>query len=112
MGILLLSIQIMGNSASSSTSLPALQSVASCETAKFMGTWFVIAVKPTFFEKTCSNAVEKYSLMEGKTPFDINIDFQYNKEAPITSALKSLPQKGWVQGSDPSNSGDWKVSPA
>lgn len=97
----------MGNSASSS--LPALQTVASCDTARFMGTWFVIGVKPTMFEKTCSNAVENYTLMENKS-FDINIDFQYNQDEPITSTLKSLPQKGWVQGNR-SNSGDWKVSP-
>ncbi len=97
----------MGNSASSS--LPALHSVASCDTARFMGIWFVIGVKPTAFEKTCSNAVENYSLMENKS-FDINIDFQYNQDEPIKSKLKSLPQKGWVQG-DKANSGDWKVSP-
>ena len=97
----------MGNSAS--TSLPALQTVASCDTAKFMGTWFVIGVKPTIFEKTCSNAVEKYTLMANKS-YDIDIDFQYNQADPIQSKLKSLPQKGWVQG-DKSNSGNWKVSP-
>ena len=82
----------MGNSASTSK-LPALQTVTNCETSKFMGTWFVIGVKPTIFEKTSSNAVERYSLLRDKS-YDINIDFQYNsKEAP-TSPLKSLPQKG------------------
>ena len=98
----------MGNSASST--LPALQNVPSCDTARFMGTWFVIGVKPTMFETTCSNAVEKYSLMDSKKKFDVGIDFQYNKDDPITSPLKSLPQKGWVQG-ERSNSGFWKVSP-
>jgi apolipoprotein D and lipocalin family protein len=97
----------MGNSASSN--LPALQTVASCETAKFMGTWFVIAVKPTVFEKTNSNAVEKYTRVEGKS-HDINIDFQYNAEAPITSKLKSLPQKGYLQGNK-ENTSEWTVSP-
>jgi apolipoprotein D and lipocalin family protein len=97
----------MGNSASN---LPALQTVAACDTAKFMGTWFVIGVKPTIFEKTCSNAVEKYTQMENKN-YDIDIDFQYNQAEPIKSKLKSMPQKGWVQG-DKSNSGNWKVSPA
>lgn len=102
----------MGNSASSS-SLPALQSVSSCETARMMGTWFVVGVKPTVFEKTCSNAVERYTLLdEGKRSYDIDIDFQYNaEEDPFTSSkIKSLPQKGWVQG-DRTNSGTWKVSP-
>mmetsp|Transcript_16543 Transcript_16543/g.40283 ORF Transcript_16543/g.40283 Transcript_16543/m.40283 type:complete len:194 (-) Transcript_16543:145-726(-) len=100
----------MGNSASSS--LPALQTVADCSTAKAMGTWFVIGVKPTMFEKTCSNAVEKYSFLEDSKKHDINIDFTYNaEEDPLTSKLKSLPQKGWVQGPDKMNSGKWKVSP-
>ena len=76
-----------------------------------MGTWFVIAVKPTVFEKTCSNAVEKYTRMSDKKNFDVNIDFQYNKKEPIKSPIKSLPQKGWVQGDNKDNSGLWKVSP-
>eukprot|EP00542_Grammatophora_oceanica_P011250 CAMPEP_0194030314 /NCGR_PEP_ID=MMETSP0009_2-20130614/3856_1 /TAXON_ID=210454 /ORGANISM="Grammatophora oceanica, Strain CCMP 410" /LENGTH=199 /DNA_ID=CAMNT_0038670249 /DNA_START=62 /DNA_END=661 /DNA_ORIENTATION=- len=107
----------MGNSASASN-LPALQTTA-VSTADMMGTWFVIAVKPTIFEKTCSNAVEKYSLMwdsdddkkKTSSKFDINIDFQYNSDEPIESKLKALPQKGWVQGEDKTVSGDWKVSP-
>ena len=101
----------MGNSASSS--LPALQTVTECSTAKVMGTWFVIGVKPTMFEKTCSNAVEKYSfLSESSKKHDIDIDFTYNaQEDPLSSKLKSLPQKGWVQGDDKTNSGKWKVSP-
>jgi apolipoprotein D and lipocalin family protein len=101
----------MGNS--SSSSLPALQSVASCSTEGVMGTWFVIGVKPTIFETTCSNAVEKYTLLEeGKQGHDINIDFKYNvKDDPYKSKLKSLPQKGYLQGKDRLNTGEWKVSP-
>mmetsp|Transcript_9936 Transcript_9936/g.15916 ORF Transcript_9936/g.15916 Transcript_9936/m.15916 type:complete len:203 (+) Transcript_9936:35-643(+) len=100
----------MGNSGS--TSLPALQTVSSCETARLMGTWFVIGVKPTIFETTCSNAVEKYTLLDEKSSHDIDIDFTYNaKEDPFKSKLKSLPQKGWVQGSNRLNSGAWTVSP-
>uniref|UniRef100_A0A7R9VYL0 Lipocalin/cytosolic fatty-acid binding domain-containing protein n=1 Tax=Pseudictyota dubia TaxID=2749911 RepID=A0A7R9VYL0_9STRA len=99
----------MGNSFARTT-LPPLLAVPQCENAKFMGTWFVIAVKPTYFEKTCSNAVEKYTLLEGKS-HDVDIDFQYNQAEPLTSPLKSLPQKGWIQGEDKSVSADWKVSP-
>jgi apolipoprotein D and lipocalin family protein len=105
----------MGNIGSSSTSkLPPLQVASSCDTAKFMGTWFVIGVKPTMFEKTCSNAVEKYtwaSRDQAKLNFDIDIDFQYNKDVTPESPLKALPQKGWIQGSDKTNSAEWKVSP-
>ena len=104
----------MGNS-SSASALPPLQVAASCDTAKFMGTWFVIGVKPTMFEKTCSNAVEKYTWLsqDGSkdAKHDIDIDFQYNKDITPESALKSLPQKGWIQGTDKTNSALWKVSP-
>eukprot|EP00527_Entomoneis_sp_CCMP2396_P000296 CAMPEP_0198139414 /NCGR_PEP_ID=MMETSP1443-20131203/2712_1 /TAXON_ID=186043 /ORGANISM="Entomoneis sp., Strain CCMP2396" /LENGTH=194 /DNA_ID=CAMNT_0043801531 /DNA_START=129 /DNA_END=713 /DNA_ORIENTATION=+ len=101
----------MGNSASAS-SLPPLSTIGTCNTNKMMGTWFVIGVKPTIFEKTCSNAVEIYSRQPEGTNYDIGIDFQYSKDTPISSPLKSLPQKGWVQGPDKEVSGDWKVSPS
>ena len=98
----------MGNS-NSAPNLPPLEHVASCNTERFMGTWFVIAVKPTMFEKTNSNAVETYTRPNGKN-FDIAIDFQYNQNEPLVSPLKSLPQKGWVQGPNKEDSGLWKVS--
>jgi apolipoprotein D and lipocalin family protein len=93
-----------------------LKTVASCDTTRFMGTWFVVGVKPTPLETTCSNAVEKYTLLdnEGSKKHDIDIDFQYNpKEDPFDTknSVKSLPQKGWVQGNNRLQSGDWKVSP-
>jgi apolipoprotein D and lipocalin family protein len=70
----------------------------------------VVAVKPTMFEKTCSNAVEIYTLLSGKG-HDIDIDFSYNQDEPIKSHLKKLPQKGYVDSADKSNSAKWKVSP-
>ncbi len=102
----------MGNSASSS--LPALKTVSTCDTTRFMGTWFVVGVKPTAFETTCSNAVEKYTLLDDKSNHDVDIDFKYNQdEDPLDAKnkLKSLPQKGWIQGDNRMQSGDWKVSP-
>jgi apolipoprotein D and lipocalin family protein len=96
--------------------LPPLQVASGCDTAKFMGKWFVIAVKPTMFEKTNSNAIENYTWYDGKDGkkmknYDIDIDFQFNNEAPLTSPMKSMPQKGWIQGEDKTNSALWKVSP-
>lgn len=99
----------MGNS--SSSSLPPLKNVASCNTQQFMGTWFVIGVKPTFLETTCSNAIEKYTFLENSKKNDIDIDFTYNQKEPISSKLKSAPQKGWVQGEKKFDSALWKVSP-
>eukprot|EP00923_Selenidium_pygospionis_P010692 GHVN01018696.1.p1 GENE.GHVN01018696.1~~GHVN01018696.1.p1 ORF type:complete len:192 (-),score=19.48 GHVN01018696.1:459-1034(-) len=92
--------------------LPPLETVPSCLTDRFLGTWFVIGVKPTYFETTCSNAVERYTrLTSPDRKHDIDIDFQYNNcEDPFTSKLKSIPQRGWVQG-DAEDSANWKVSP-
>ena len=85
---------------------PPLQTVSTCQTERLMGPWFVIGVKPTIFEKTCSNAVETYTRQPSSASFDIDIDFQYNQKDPITSPLKSLPQRGWIQGSDKEVSGE------
>merc|ERR1711879_139443 len=79
--------------------------------SRMMGTWFVNGLKPTMFETTCSNAVERYSLAKEGKSYDIKIDFQYNDKEPITSKLKSVPQKGWIQGDDKKQSSLWKVSP-
>lgn len=106
----------MGNfSSASALALPALKTISSCDTTRFMGTWYVIGVKPTYLERTCSNAVEKYTLLDEKSSnHDIDIDFKYNRdENPLdeNNKVKSLPQKGWVQGNNRLQSGDWKVSP-
>jgi apolipoprotein D and lipocalin family protein len=94
------------------TKLPPLELVPKCETAKFMGTWFVVGNIPTYFETNASNAVEKYTFLgEGEAKHDVNIDFQYNDGEPMTSKLKSLPQKGWIEGPDKAVSSKWKVSP-
>lgn len=98
--------------------LPPLQVAASVDTAKFMGTWFVVGVKPTVFEKTCSNAVERYTWLTApdsnktkSSSHDIDIDFSYNAKETPDSPIKKMPQKGWIQGPDKSNSAEWKVSP-
>jgi apolipoprotein D and lipocalin family protein len=101
----------MGNLISSGNiHLPPLQPAAHCNVDKFMGSWFVIGVKPTMFEKHNSNAVETYRRKEGSDD-EIDIDFYYNKDTPITSKLCSLPQKGYIQGENKNDSAEWKVSP-
>lgn len=113
----------MGNSSSSSSNLPALQTVSNCITERMMGTWFVIAVKPTAFETHNSNAVERYTWLEQKSHIgnDFAIDFQYNADEPITSKLKSMPQRGWIddklsvhvdkEDRIKTKTGNWLVSP-
>jgi len=98
-------------SASSTHDEHTLEAVTNCDTSKFMGTWFVHGVKPTFLETTCSNAVETYEYAGRSKNFDIDIGFTYNKGDPITSSLGTANQKGWVQGKHKKNSGLWKISP-
>jgi apolipoprotein D and lipocalin family protein len=93
-----------------SKSYPPFETAPKCVTDRFMGHWFVIGVKPTPFETTCSNAVEIYTRVENKN-HDIDIDFQYNKKNPITSPLKHLNQKGWIRGEDKNDSSNWTISP-
>ncbi|GMI26473.1 hypothetical protein TrCOL_g1037 [Triparma columacea] len=83
----------MGNK-SSQSNLPPLELVPKCDVPRFMGTWFVIHVKPTYFEKDCCNSVEKYTC--DSTSTKISIDFTYCTQRSPT-ATKSLPQNGWVQ---------------
>jgi len=108
----------MGN-ASSASKLPPLKTVADCSAERMMGIWFVIAVKPTAFETKNSNAVERYTWREKGNP-DFDIDFSYNAEEPLTSPLKSVPQKGWIDDANTATiapnrmqtkTGNWKVSP-
>ena len=97
--------------AGSSKAYPPLTTSPQCITDKFMGTWFVIGVKPTPFETTCSNAVETYTRIADSN-HDIKVDFNFNKSDPITSALKSMGQKGWIQGKNKDDSANWVVSPS
>ena len=90
----------------SSTKLEPLKPVDNVPVRQLFGTWFVIAVMPTIFEKGAHNAIETYS--DGGKPGAVDIDFRYNKNA-LDGPLKKLPQTGssW----DDDKTAGWKVSP-
>ena len=90
----------------SSTKLEPLKPVDSVPVRQLFGTWFVIAVMPTIFEKGAHNAIETYSA--GKTEGAVDIDFRYNKNA-LDGPLKKLPQTGSSWFDD--QTAGWKVSP-
>lgn len=56
---------------------------------RFMGTWYVIANRPTMFETDAFNATETYTLNDktGK----IDVDFRYNKKS-FDGDEKNIPQ--------------------
>jgi len=72
----------------------------------FMGNWYVIAGRLTYFEKGAHNAIETYTW--NKKENRIDIDFKYNKDS-FNGKLKSIPQKGWVKNHQ--TNAHWKVSP-
>mmetsp|Transcript_19700 Transcript_19700/g.19800 ORF Transcript_19700/g.19800 Transcript_19700/m.19800 type:complete len:164 (-) Transcript_19700:114-605(-) len=94
----------MGNIASTK---PALQTVKGpIDIPRFMGTWYVIGVKPTYFEKDATNAVEKYEWNEQKQCIDI--DFTFNA-GTIDGPVKKFPQTGYVFNEV--TKAEWRVSP-
>ena len=58
----------------SSTKLEPLKPVDNVPVRQLFGTWFVIAVMPTIFEKGAHNAIETYS--DGGKPGAVDIDFR------------------------------------
>ena len=92
----------MGNKHSSS--LPPLRPRAQAiDTMKFMGNWFVIAVKPTYFEIGASNSVENYKWNEKLQQVDILFTYTMGK------SNKAITQTGFIQ--NPSVNTEWKLQP-
>lgn len=73
---------------------------------KFMGTWYVLAGRFTFFEDGAHNSIEKYTWNAEKQRIDI--DFTFNKDS-VAGELKSIPQKAWIENKN--TNAHWKVSP-
>lgn len=90
----------------SSTKLKPLVPLDHVPVRQLFGTWFVIAVMPTIFEKGAHNAIETYSA--GAKPGAVDIDFRFNKNA-MDGPLKKLPQTGSSWHDD--TPAGWKVSP-
>lgn len=83
---------------------PALNTVASIDLQKFMGTWYVIANIPTFIEEGAHEAIETYTWNEAEKY--IEVDFKFRKDS-CEGEIKSYPQKAWVFNTQ-SNS-HWKI---
>ena len=96
----------------SSKEKPQLECVPFCDTRRFMGVWFVIACKPTYFETSACNAVERYSLVDPPALIplgaEIKINFTYKNDGWVGKKTKSIDQKAWVASE---NGAQWMVSP-
>lgn len=73
---------------------------------RFMGTWYVLAGRFTYFEGKPYNAIERYTYDSAKNIIDT--DFSFNEEAS-NGPIKKIPQYAWVP--DPNRATRWKVRP-
>ncbi len=81
--------------------LADIKPVANVELSRFMGSWFVIGVIPTFIEKGAYNAVESYRLdIDGS----IATTFTFNK-GYFDGPLKTYTPRGFVV--DNTNNAEW-----
>ena len=87
--------------------LPPLKPVSTVvDLPRFMGTWYVVGVKPTFLEVGAVNPVEVYSWNEAERRVDI--DFSFNPHSR-DNPKRSVPQKGFIH--DTKTNAEWRVSP-
>ncbi len=89
-----------------STTGSTLKTVENVEISKFMGDWYVLAGRFTFFEKEVHNGLERYTWNQEKERIDV--DFIYNKGS-LTGPKKSIPQTAWIYNQETNS--HWKVSP-
>lgn len=88
------------------SSMNYTKTVSSVDMEKFMGKWYVIGGRFTYFEKGAHNAIEKYVWNEKENRIDIS--FTFNADS-FDGKVKSIPQKGWIHNAK--TNAHWKVSP-
>lgn len=88
------------------SSVNSNQTVEIVDIDRFMGRWYVIAGRFTFFEKGAHNAVEIYRW--NKNAQRIEIDFTFLKDS-FDGEPKSIPQRAWIY--DQKTKAHWKVRP-
>jgi apolipoprotein D and lipocalin family protein len=87
------------------SSKPYTKTVDSVVFEKYLGKWYVIANRPTMFEKEAYNATETYSL--NKETGKVDVDFTY-KKGGFDGPEKSMPQTAWIH--DKNTNAHWKIS--
>jgi apolipoprotein D and lipocalin family protein len=72
---------------------------------KFLGSWYVVGLLPSAFEKGAANGVETYSLDEKGL---IRVEYVFYKGGP-GGKKTVMHQKGWIM--DKERNTEWKVQP-
>ena len=80
--------------------------VENVDLPRFMGKWYVLAGRFTYFEADVYNGLEVYTWNSDESRIDV--DFTYNKGS-FNGNKKSIPQKAWIENIE--TNAHWKVSP-
>lgn len=90
------------------TTMPSYdKTVSKVELGRFMTKWYVIASRPTGFEKDAFNATEAYTFNTAEDRIDI--DFRFN-QGSADGPIKTIPQTARVFNKD--TFAHWKVKPS
>jgi apolipoprotein D and lipocalin family protein len=84
---------------------PFQKVVDSVDIQKFLGSWYVIALLPTFIEKDATNGIETYSL---DAKGNIRVEYVFRKGSPAGKRTV-MHQKGWIL--DKEKNSEWAVQP-
>lgn len=101
-----LSLLLLTGCASMNARVNAGETVSHVNLPRFMGTWYVIANVPTWFETEACNAVERYVWNAKEDRIDV--DYTHHEKTP-DGPLKSFPQKAWVVNKD--TNAEWRIRP-
>jgi apolipoprotein D and lipocalin family protein len=72
---------------------------------RFLGSWYVIALLPSFFEKGAANGIETYSL---DAKGNIGVEYVFYKGGPGGKRVV-MHQRGWII--DKERGSEWEVQP-
>jgi len=73
--------------------MPPIQTVENVDLERFMGSWYVVASIPTFFEKDVYNGIESYRLNDDGS---VETTFSFNKGG-FDGPLKTYRPRGFVR---------------
>ena len=82
---------------------PKLEAVAHLDLQRYMGSWYVVSMIPTFLEEGAVNAVESYTLKEDGS---IGIRYGFRRNTP-DGARKSM--RGEATVFDTTSGAEWRV---
>lgn len=94
-----------GNAAAQGRKPPFQKVVERMDIERFLGSWYVIALLPSAFEKRAVNGIETYSLDEKGR---VRVEYVFYKDGP-TGKKTVMRQKGWIV--DKETNTEWKVRP-